>query len=188
MAGKAKLIPDKLLSSDERVILESRPSAIKYMKSASLAILVGLAALVVFAWEYIPDVPDIPYLSEYMANEDYGQYIQWAFLGLFVLSFVYFDYRWLRWGSTVYAVTDERIITQRGILNKSYEDIPLVQITNVDMSQSIGKRMLGYGTIVISTQGTTGRKDSVVWEAVPDPIRVRRKIQEVMDVRVKPKT
>jgi hypothetical protein len=34
---------------------------------------------------------------------------------------------------------------------------------------------------------SSGRKGDVVWEAVPDPFRVRRKIQEVMDVRVKPK-
>jgi uncharacterized membrane protein YdbT with pleckstrin-like domain len=187
MAGKAKLIPSKLLSSDERMVFESRPSAIRYMKSASLAIIIGLAALVIYAWKYIPDVPDIPYISEYMANEDYGQYIQLAFGAVFVLSLLYFAYRWLRWGSTIYAITDERVITQKGILNKHYEDIPLVQITNVDMSQSIGRRMLGYGTIIISTQGTTGSKNSVVWEAVPDPIRVRRKIQEVMDIRVKPK-
>jgi membrane protein YdbS with pleckstrin-like domain len=187
MAGKAKLIPDKFLSSDERMIIESRPSAIKYMKSAALAIIVGLIALVIFAWEYIPDAPDIPYLTEYMANEDYGQYVQLAFEAVFVLCLFYFAYRWMKWGSTIYAVTDERIITLKGILNKHYEDIPLTQITNVDLSQSIGKRMLGYGTIVISTQGTAGRKDSIVWTAVPDPIRVRRKIQEVMDIRVKPK-
>jgi uncharacterized membrane protein YdbT with pleckstrin-like domain len=105
-----------------------------------------------------------------------------------VLATAFFSYRWLKWGSTVYAATDERIITQRGILSKIYEDIPLAMITNVDMAQSLGKRALGYGTIVFSTQGlSSGRKGDVVWEAVPDPFRVRRKIQEVMDVRVKPK-
>jgi hypothetical protein len=42
--------------------------------------------------------------------------------------------------------------------------------------------------MVFSTQGMSGaRKADIVWEAVPDPFTVRRKIQEVMDVRVKPK-
>jgi len=187
MARKAKLIPKKMLSSDERVVFETRPSAWLYMKAASVALIVALVALVVFVWKWIPGAPSIPYLSDYL-DGSYGSYVQYGFGVIFALAMIFFSYRWLKWGSTVYAATDERIITQRGILSKNYEDIPLTMITNVDLAQSLGKRALGYGTIVFSTQGlSSGRKADVVWEAVPDPFRVRRKIQEVMDVRVKPK-
>jgi len=51
----------------------------------------------------------------------------------------------------------------------------------------LGKRALGYGTMIFSTQGMGGKKADMVWEAVPDPLTVRRKIQEVMDTRAKPK-
>jgi len=186
MARKAKHIPRSMLSSDERMVYESRPSAIKYMVSASIVIIIGLLALLVFLWQYLPEPPGIPYIQEYLDGE-YGQYIEYAALGIFVLCLLYFVIKWFRWGSTIYAITDERIITQRGILNKTYEDIPLGMITNMNVSQSIGKRMLGYGTIYFATQSSQGRKGSVVWEAVPGPLTVRRKIQEVMDVRVKPK-
>ncbi|MBE0517784.1 MAG: PH domain-containing protein [Thermoplasmata archaeon] len=186
MAKKAKHITRGLLSSDEHVVFESRPSALKYMISATIAILIGLLALTVFLWQYLPGEPEFPYIQEYMDGE-YGQYIEWAALGIFVLSLLYFFIKWFRWGSTIYAVTDERLITQKGILNKSYDDIPLGMITKVDISQSVGKRILRYGTIYFSTQSTQGRKDSVVWEAVPNPLGVRRKLQEVMDIRVKPK-
>jgi membrane protein YdbS with pleckstrin-like domain len=186
MARKAKHIPRGMLSSDERMVYESRPSAIKYMVSATIVIIIGLLALLVFLWQYIPDAPELPYIQEYVDGE-YGQYVEYAALGIFVLCLVYFIVKWFRWGSTIYAITDERIITQRGILNKTYEDIPLGMITNMNVSQSIGKRMLGYGTIYFATQSSQGRKGSVVWEAVPGPLTVRRKIQEVMDVRVKPK-
>jgi len=101
---------------------------------------------------------------------------------------LFFSYRRMKWGSTVYAATDERIITQKGIFNKTYEDIPVTMITNIDLAQSLGKRALGYGTMVFSTQGMSGgRKADIVWEAVPNPFDVRRKIQEVMDIRTKPK-
>jgi len=187
MANKARLIPRKMLSSDERVIFETRPSAWLYMKAAGFALVVGLICLVVFLWQYIPDAPDIPYLSEYLEGE-YGDYIGYAFAAVFVLCFLFFAYRWMKWGSTVYAATDERIITQKGIFNKTYEDIPVTMITNIDLAQSLGKRALGYGTMVFSTQGMSGgRKADIVWEAVPNPFDVRRKIQEVMDVRTKPK-
>ena len=186
MAGKAKRIPRSMLSSDERMVYESRPAAIKYMISASFALIIGLLALMVFLWRYIPDAPELPYIQEYLDGE-YGQYIEWAALGIFVLCVLYFIVKWFRWGSTIYAITDERIIIQRGILGKSYEDIPLGMVTSMSVSQSLGKRILGYGTIHFATQGTQGRAGAIVWEAVPNPLKVRRQAQEVMDVRVKPK-
>ncbi len=53
MARKAKLIPKRVLSSDERVVFETRPSAWLYMKAASVSLIVALIALVVFAWNPI---------------------------------------------------------------------------------------------------------------------------------------
>lgn len=186
MARKAKLIPRKFLSSDERVVFESRPSAWLYMKSASLALIIAIVALILFAWDWVPDAPEIPYISTALAG-DYGEYIHWAFGALFAIAFIFFVVRWIKWGNTVYAATDERIIKQKGILNKKYEDIPVTMITNIDMAQSLSKRALGYGTLVFSTQGLGGKKADMVWDAVPNPMTVRRKLQEVMDVRVKPK-
>lgn len=186
MAKKAKHITRSMLSSDERMVYESRPSALIYMISASFAVIIGLIALLIYLWKYIPDAPALPYIQEYIDGE-YGQYIEWAALGIFVICVLYFIVKWLKWGSTVYAVTDERVITQKGILNKTYEDIPLGQITNMNVSQSIGKRILGYGTIHFTTQSSQGRAGNIRWDGVPGPLRVRSKVQEVMDTRVKPK-
>jgi uncharacterized membrane protein YdbT with pleckstrin-like domain len=186
MARKAKHIPRKLLSSDENVVWESRPSGLKFMISASLVMFVGLAALVVYALDSFAEDVSIPYLTEQLDGE-YGQYIGYLLLMVFVLALVYFLVKWMRWGSTVYAVTDERIITQKGILSKDYDDIELPMISSVDVHQPFSKRMLGYGTIRFSMSGSAGKKDTVVWEWVPDPLGVRRKVQEVMDIRVKPK-
>lgn len=188
MATKARLIPRKMLSSDEQLVLETRPSAWLYMKGAALALFVALVAIVGFVWKWIPGAPEIPYLSDAREGEN-GQYIEWGLLGVFVLMMLVFALRWLSWNRTVYAATDERVITQRGIINRTYEDIPVTMISSVDLAQSIGKRALGYGTIVFSTQGQSGaRAKGLVWEAVPDPFTVRRRIQEVMDTRSKPRS
>lgn len=186
MAKKAKLIPRKFLSSDENVVFESRPSAWLYMKSAVLAFLLMLVAGAIYAWQWIPEVPDLPVVSDAIAGEN-GEIIRFAFLAVAVVAFMFFVARWLRWSSTVYAATDERIIKQKGILNKTYVDIPVTMIANIDMAQSLGKRYMGYGTLIFSTQGLGGRKADMVWDGVPSPMTVRRKLQEVMDVRVKPR-
>jgi len=184
MAKKARLISRKMLSTDERLIYESRPSAVKYMVSATIVILIGLGALALYLFQYLEDPPSVPYLQDYLDGE-YGDYIYIALLAVFGLCALYFIVKWLRWGSTVFAVTDERIITQRGILNKSYEDVPLGLVASVDISQSIAKRMLGYGTIAISSQASSRGRATIVWEAVPDPLAVRRRIQDVLDTRAK---
>lgn len=185
MAGKAKLIPRKFLSASEQLVFESRPSAWLHMKGAVMGVILFLACIVLYFWSDIPDAPAIPYLSDAMANADYGTYVHWALAviaGLFLLLVMI---KYLRWSSTVYAATDERIITQKGIVNKTYNDIPLNMITNIDLAQSLGKRALGYGTMVFSTQGLGGKKADEIWEAVPNPMAVRRKLQEAMDSRAR---
>ncbi len=184
--AKARMIPRKLLSPDERVVFEAKPSAWLHMKAAAIGVLILLVGLVVFFWEMIPSLPDLPFLSTLMANADYGTYVHWAFAAIAGLALLYVMAKYLRWSSTVYAATDERLIKLKGILSKTYEDIPLTMITNIDLAQSLGKRALGYGTIIFSTQGLGGRKADMVWDAVPDPLVVRRKIQEVMDTRARP--
>jgi len=185
--AKARMIPKDMLSSDERVVVETRPSAWLHMKAGAFSVIIGLIVLLLYGWERISQLPDIPYFTE-AQNGQYGDYIQWVLLGIFVICMLFFVAKWLVWSSTVYAATDERLIKVRGILNKTYEDIPLTMITNIDLKQSIGKRVLGYGTLVFSTQGLAGKKADMVWEAVPSPLKVRRNLQEVMDIRTKPKT
>ena len=186
MAGKARLIPRKFLSSDERVVLETRPSAWLHMKSGGFVMILGIVCLILFVWDRVLDLPDIPYVSDALADPSYGLYIQYALIAVFVLATLFFFAKYLRWNGTIYAVTDERVIVQRGILSKTYEDVSLTMITNVDMAQSLGNRALGYGTLIFSTSGSGGKRADMVWEAVPDPMTARRKVQEVMDVRVKP--
>ncbi len=187
--AKSRLIPRKFLSSDEQVVFETRPSAWLHMKAAVLGVIVFLLGIGLYFWNYywnkVGNLPEIPYLTEQLNHADYGTYLQYALLVIAGISLLYVMGKYLKWSSTVYAATDERIITQRGILNKTYEDIPLDMITNIDLSQSLGKRALGYGTMVFSTQGLGGRKADIVWEAVPNPMTVRRRLQEVMDTRPK---
>jgi len=186
MAKKARLISRALLARDERIIYEARPSAWRFMIGGAIALVVAIAAILIAAWQSLPfDLPDIPYLQGVLEG-DYGLWMRIGLIALFVLATFYFIARWLRWSYTVYAATDERIIIQRGILGKTYDDIPLGMIANVDVIQPFRQQLLGYGTIIFSIQSPEGRrKGDMVWEAVPRPIYARRALQEVMDTRIK---
>ncbi|RRD49689.1 PH domain-containing protein [Arachnia propionica] len=57
----------------------------------------------------------------------------------------------LRWRTSTYTVTNRRIITRHGILNKTGHDLPLRSINNVTYERSVTDRMLGCGTLVLET-------------------------------------
>lgn len=76
----------------------------------------------------------------------------WAAIGAFALLMIWLVLLpFLRWLTTTYTVTDRRIITRRGILNKTGHDLPLRRINNVNYERSLTDRILGCGTLVLET-------------------------------------
>lgn len=57
----------------------------------------------------------------------------------------------MRWLTATYTITDRRIVTRKGILNKTGHDLPLRRINNVNHERSLTDRMLGCGTLVLET-------------------------------------
>lgn len=176
---KPKHISPKLLALDEKVLIETRMSTIRHMTGGVASIVVALVMLLIAFWNRIFASTNLPIISDLLNNTTYGNIISIIFLLLALLLFIYFIVRYLRWASTLYVMTNERVMTKRGILGRDFDDMPLRMITNVDVNQSVGQRFLGYGTVVFSSQ--SGTRDDVIWKYVPDPIRVRRLVQESMD-------
>ena len=56
----------------------------------------------------------------------------------------------LAWLTTTYTVTDQRLITRRGILSRHGHDIPLARISDVAYERGILDRVLGCGTLLVS--------------------------------------
>jgi len=57
----------------------------------------------------------------------------------------------LRWRTTTYTLTNHRLITRSGILNKVGHDVPVARITNVAYERSLTDRMFGCGSLVFTT-------------------------------------
>ena len=75
------------------------------------------------------------------------RYIEYFFGLLALIGLLWILVRYLRWISTVYAVTSRRVIVQRGILGREFDEIPILQVRGVDVHQTAGQRLLGYGTV-----------------------------------------
>ena len=73
-------------------------------------------------------------------------------VGVFVVLFIWLVLLpFLRWMTSTYTITDRRIITRKGIINKTGHDLPLRRINNVNYEKSITDRMLGCGSLVLET-------------------------------------
>lgn len=84
---------------------------------------------------------------------------------------------WLRWWTTTYTITNRRLITRRGILNKIGTDLPLNRIHEVSIDRSLLDRMLGCGTLDVSTAAEDG---TVVLRDIPDAEHVHTEIGQLL--------
>jgi len=114
-------------------------------------------------------------LSNYLSST-MQMYLAYFWLLLFVIGLLWLLIRYFRWITTVYAVTSRRVIVQRGILGKDFDEIPVTQVRGVDVHQSFGQRLLGYGTVRVSSEGGThlGNED---WVGIPKPFRFQKLIE-----------
>ncbi len=83
----------------------------------------------------------------------------------------------LRWWTTTYTITDRRLLTRSGILNKIGKDLPLHRINDVSSERSLSDRMFGCGTLEVATaaeDGTTALVD------VPEVEHVHQVLTELL--------
>jgi hypothetical protein len=98
-----------------------------------------------------------------------------------VLVLIWLFVRYIRWVRTVYAVSNHRVIIKRGIASRDIDDIPMNQVRGVDVHQSIGQRILGYGTVRVSAESGTAKSiGNEDWLGIPKPFQVQRTIETVM--------
>jgi len=90
----------------------------------------------------------------------------------------------LAWHSAEFAVTNKRVILKTGFIQSKTAEMFLNKIESVGVEQSIGGRILDYGTIVI--RGTGGSLEP--FHRVSAPLRFRRQIQEQIGKSFEPLT
>jgi len=85
---------------------------------------------------------------------------------------------YLRWRTTLYVLTNDRIITRIGILSRSGRDIPLSRVNDVSFSHNLFERLLRCGTLTVESAGERGQ---LVWADVPNVENVQRELYRLVD-------
>ena len=150
--------PSKLLNDNEEVVLDLRPHWI-YMVQPVLAI-VGAIILGIVILDLDISFTKIP-------------------AAVVVLGcLAWFGIRYLRWSSTNFVVTTDRVIHRVGVISKHGVEIPLDRINTVFFHQSVFERLIGAGDLGIES---AGEKGSETFEDVRKPAIVQNEIYRQME-------
>jgi len=99
--------------------------------------------------------------------------------GLLILgTLIWLAERYIRWISTHFVLTTDRVIYRSGVVAKHGIEIPLQRINTIFFSQRIFERVLGLGDLKIESASETGAQ---VFEDIRSPDKVQHDIYAQME-------
>lgn len=147
--------PRRLLIPDEQLVLDLRPHPIALVMPAVVTIVGFVAA------------------SWLTAKTDVADWVWWV---LFLILLVLYPVpKLIAWLTSNFAVTSDRVIHRQGFIAKRSMEIPLEAINDVRFEQGILDRMVGAGTLVISSASEFGRN---TFDDIRHPEAVQKVIYE----------
>lgn len=82
-------------------------------------------------------------------------------------------YEWLRLRAIEQGVTNRRVVYKTGILSRQTQELHLASIETIDLRQSVGGRLLGYGDVILTGRG----ESSMVFTRLAAPLDAKRAIE-----------
>jgi uncharacterized membrane protein YdbT with pleckstrin-like domain len=83
--------------------------------------------------------------------------LSWLSIALLVGTALWLLGRYLKWATTNFVVTNQRVIYRSGLFAKRGVEIPVGRVNNVNFSQGIFERMVGAGDLLIESGGEDGQ-------------------------------
>jgi uncharacterized membrane protein YdbT with pleckstrin-like domain len=157
--------PKKLLNPDETVALDLHPHWWYFFEAAAalvISIIAGIAVRVA------------------LDSGNTRKYLGYVVLVAIVVSAIWLLVRYLKWVTTNFVITNDRIIFRQGVVGKSGIEIPLDRVNNVNFNQSAFERLLGAGDLLIESGGEDGQQR---FTDVRTPQRVQNLIHAQVELK-----
>jgi len=154
--------PKKLLNDHETVALDLHPHWWYFAHPVAAlvaSIVIGIIALT--------------------QDGDLGNALKVLSIILIVVTALWTVHRYLKWATTNFVITSDRVIFRSGIIAKNGIEIPLERVNNVLFSQSIFERIIGAGDLLIESGGEDGKQR---FTDIRGPERVQNLIHAQMEV------
>lgn len=156
--------PKKLLNDYETVAVDLHPHWWYFSKPVAAlvgSIVLGILALIFTNGDSAPRTA-----------------LVWLIIVLIVASAVWVVIRYLKWMTTNFVITSDRMIFRSGVLSKTGIEIPLERVNTVHFSQTIFERMTGSGDLTIESGAEEGQQK---FTDIRRPDRVQNLIHSQME-------
>jgi membrane protein YdbS with pleckstrin-like domain len=146
--------PDDLLSDGERVVIHKHP----HWKMLLLPYIVLIITLGIGIWLAI--------LAQNLSWSTVA-FIAIGALALIIIVWLFFI-PFVRWRTTHFIVTTDRVMAREGVINRTGIDIPLSRINSVRFEHGLIDRIVGCGTLIIESASD----DPLEFDDIPQVERV----------------
>lgn len=82
---------------------------------------------------------------------------------------------------TTYALTDEEVDAQTGLLNRRFDATKLYQVVDVSVTANILQSIFGLSTVIVSAVNQAGGNDDMILKNVINGYKVRKQLQAAVD-------
>jgi membrane protein YdbS with pleckstrin-like domain len=106
------------------------------------------------------------------AGQGRPNFMWWMLLIVAIIPLIIIAIEYIRWRNHIYVVTNERVITLSGVVNKSSYDIALEKINDISTSQSLLGRMFNFGDITLES----GNDQPVLMHGIASPLEFKKSL------------
>ncbi len=129
--------PRKLLSQNEVVKVDLKPHWLYFFGPAiTLIVLIVVAIALVAAFD--------------------SSWLGWFSAAALIVGACWLIGRFIRWRSTYFVITNDKVIYRQGVFRKSGVQIPLERVNSVNFDQNLVERLVGAGDLIIESGGMAG--------------------------------
>jgi hypothetical protein len=144
--------------------------------SPSLVVLLGHVAMMLVVLIGVPLIAGLAASKAGDPNAPHIRHFGWLItLLILTIQLVYFLIALMKQRSTVYTVTNQRIMIEQGVFSKSLSEIDLRYVDESEFFQSFGDRLLGIGNVILVSSDKEFPTTSL--RSIKDPRGVRELIR-----------
>ncbi len=152
--------PEKMLNDGEEMLIDTHPHWWVFSGVAArlvLAIVIAVAGALQF---------------------DGNVYVNWIGIALILFAVINLAVVYVKWRTTDFVLTTDRLVTRSGILSRQTREIPLERINDLACHQSFFERIIHAGDLMIESAGERGQQ---TFSNVADPFAVQNTVHKAIE-------
>lgn len=103
----------------------------------------------------------------------------WLLVALLAVTLGWLLLGYLRWITTSFVLTTDRLVHRSGVLSRKSREIPLDHLSDISYRQTLLERVVSIGDLLLES---AGRDSTEIFEGLPHPAGIQREIHHQLEL------